>query len=147
MLRITDNGNSEYVIIIRKNHSASEKTAAEELAAYLKKITDAEIPVKTDDERKTDHEIVIGFTNRGGKGKKELGEEGFTIKTEGKRLFILGSEVRGALYGVYSFLEKCCGCRFYTDTCERVPQMNMLTVPEIDCTELPGFEYRNVYWR
>ena len=37
MLRITDNGNSEYVIIIRKNHSASEKTAAEELAAYLKK--------------------------------------------------------------------------------------------------------------
>ncbi len=146
MLRITDNGNSEYVIIIRKNHSASEKTAAEELAAYLKKITDAEIPVKTDDEKKTDHEIVIGFTNRGGKGKKELGEEGFTIKTEGKRLFILGSEVRGALYGVYSFLEKCCGCRFYTDTCERVPKVNMLTVPEIDCTELPGFEYRNVYW-
>ena len=77
MLRITDNGNSEYVIIIRKNHSASEKTAAEELAAYLKQITDAEIPVKTDDEKKTDHEIVIGFTNRGGKGKKELGEEGF----------------------------------------------------------------------
>lgn len=146
MLRITDNGNSEYVIIIRKNHSASEKTAAEELAVYLKKITDAEIPVKTDDEKKTDHEIVIGFTNRGGKGKKELGEEGFTIKTEGKRLFILGSEVRGALYGVYSFLEKCCGCRFYTDTCERVPKVNMLTVPEIDCTELPGFEYRNVYW-
>ena len=72
MLRITDNGNSEYVIIIRKNHSASEKTAAEELAAYLKKITDAEIPVKTDDEKKTDHEIVIGFTNRGGKGVKTI---------------------------------------------------------------------------
>lgn len=146
MLRITDDKKSDYSIIIRKDHSPSEMTAAKELAEYLKKITEAELPIKTDDEKKTECEIVIGFTNRMSKGKKELGDEGFTIRTEGKKIFILGSAVRGALYGTYTFLEKYCGCRFYTDDCERVPNIPQLMIPDIDNTEIPVVEYRNTYW-
>ena len=31
--------------------------------------------------------------------KERLGDEGFVIKTVGEKIFILGSGVRGALYG------------------------------------------------
>lgn len=151
MLYITNNRKTDYVIVYRKDHTPSEETAALELASYLEKITGVKFPVVTDDAKKTDCEIVVGFASRPGCKKiADLGEEGFTIKTDGKRLLILGSEVRGALYGVYTFLEKYCGCRFYTENCERVPKLGEnvdLEIPgSIDHTEKPVFEYRNVYW-
>lgn len=149
MLYLADNKETEYVIVYRKDHSQSEETAANELAKYLKQITGAEYPIVTDDTPKADHEIVVGYANRPGcKPQKKLGDEGFNIKAENKRLLILGSEVRGALYGVYTFLEKFCGCRFFTDDCEIVPvaKRDFIIDSTIDHTEVPVFEYRNVYW-
>lgn len=149
MLYLADNKQTEYVIVYRKDHSQSEETAANELAKYLKQITGAEYPIVTDATPKTDLEIVIGYANRPGcKPQKKLGDEGFNIKADNKRLLILGSEVRGALYGVYTFLEKFCGCRFFTDDCEIVPvaKRDFIIDSTIDHTEVPAFEYRNVYW-
>ena len=87
MLYLSKDKKTEYVIVIRKDHSASEKTAAEELAAYLLKITGAEFPIVTDDAPKADKEIVIGFCDRPGcKAQKKLGTDGFTIKTDKENL-------------------------------------------------------------
>lgn len=148
MLNIIEDGKSKYVIVIRKDHSAAEENAALELSRYLEKISGAKLPIVTDDQKKQDCEIVVGFANRpGAKAVKDLGEEGFTIRVDGRRLLILGSAVRGAIYGVYSFLEKFCDCRFYCDEFERVPERKDIAIPDtVDLTETPVFEYRNSYW-
>ncbi len=149
MLYLADNKNTKYVIVYRKDHTESEKTAAEELAKYLGMITGAEFPVVTDDATKTDCEIVVGFSNRPGcKEVKKLGDDGYRITVSGKRLLILGSGVRGALYGVYTFLEKYCGCRFFASNCEKIPtvERTLYIDSNIELTEVPVFEYRNVYW-
>ena len=148
MLYLTKEKTTEYVIVYRKDHSQSEQTAVEELAKYLKMMTEAEFTIVTDDTPKAEFEIVVGFCDRPGcKPVKKLGDDGFTIKTDGSRILILGSEVRGALYGVYTFLETYCGCRFFTSDCETVPSIDRLYIDSnIDDTQIPVFEYRNVYW-
>ena len=149
MLYLSKDKTTEYVIVIRKDHSLSEQTAAEEMAKYLNLMTGAEFPIVTDDTPKADKEIIIGFCDRTGcKAVKKLGDDGYTIKTDKNRLMILGSEVRGALYGVYTFLEKYCGCRFFTKDCEIVPTVDhaLYVDSNIELTEIPVFEYRNVYW-
>ncbi|MBE6570435.1 MAG: DUF4838 domain-containing protein [Ruminococcaceae bacterium] len=147
MLHLIKDRTSDYRIILRSSHSLSEQTAAEELSSYLKKISGAELPVFTDDTPVSDHEICIGYTNRlTGEDYSSLGDEGYIIRTAGDRLFLLGSGVRGALYCVYTFLEKFCNCRFYTNDFERVPAADSIVLDNIDLREVPFFAYRNSYW-
>lgn len=149
MIYLADEQSTEYKIVIRKDATESEKTAAAELAKYLKIITRADFPTVTDDAPAEKREIVVGYCDRPGcKPQKKLGDDGYTIKVSGDRLLILGSGVRGALYGVYTFLEKYCGCRFFTPDCERIPtvERTLYLSSHIELTEIPVFEYRNVYW-
>lgn len=148
---ITKGFESEYSIIYPFEPTESLQYAAEEMKAYIFKMTGASLPAFQDNRHVEDKEIVIGYTNRGGyteEEKEELGKEGFIIKTEGEKIFIIGSGVRGALYGVYSFLEEYCGVRFYTNDFEKVPTTASLEVPAIDCNkQVPQFFYRNSYWK
>jgi len=150
VINLVSNGASEYRIVIRENHTPSEETAAAELSSYISAISGAVLPSVSDSEPESAKEICIGFTSRdSGETAAELealGEEGYIIKVSGKKLFILGSGVRGAIYGVYTFLEKCCGCRFYTNDFERVPKSADISVEDICIRETPVFEYRNAYW-
>ena len=74
MLYLADDKKTNYVIVYRKDHSLSEKTAADELATYLEKITGANFPVVTDDTPAVKQEIVVGFCDRPGcKVQKKLG--------------------------------------------------------------------------
>ena len=149
-MQLTNNRESLYQIIFPQNPTPSLEYAAKELKRYLFRITGAMLPEFRDDRHVEDKEIVIGFTNRGGcteEDKAALGSDGFIIKTEGEKLYILGSGVRGALYGVYTFLENYCGCRFYTNDFERVPRNVNLSIPEIaEDRQIPQFHLRNSYW-
>ena len=148
---LTKNRDSEYQIIYPANPTPSEKYAVAELKKYLFKITGAMIPEYQDNRHVEEKEIIVGYTQRGGyteEEKTELGKEGFIIKTEGEKIYIIGSGIRGALYGVYSFLEEYCGCRFYTNDFEKVPYNRELEIPEIEYNkQVPQFFYRNPYWK
>ncbi len=149
MIYLADDKKTDYKIVIRAAASESEKTAAEELAKYLRLICEAEFPITTDDAPAEDKEIVIGFCDRPGcEVQPDLGDDGYRIKVEGKKILILGSAVHGALYGIYTFLEKYLDCRFFAPNCEKIPgPMNTIYLyDKIDLTEVPVFEYRNVYW-
>ena len=103
MFVISQNRDSDYSIILRRNASPSEKTAMKELKKYLFQISGAMLPHYTEGYSEAAHEIVLGYTSRGGYTEediRELGEEGFLIKNEAEKIFILGSSVRGVLYGV-----------------------------------------------
>jgi len=149
MLYLANEKNTNYVIVYRKDHTPSEETAVTELSKYLEIISGATFPVVTDDTPAEEHEIVVGFCDRPGCDDPEnLGDDGYRIAVDGSRLLILGSGVRGALYGVYTFLEKYCGCRFFAPNCEKIPavERTLCIDSDIDLTEVPVFEYRNVYW-
>ena len=150
MLNITKDRQTDYVIIRKTNASKSLEKSISELRDYLFKITGTLLGDYPDTKKESKKEIVIGYTNRifiSNDEKKELGKEGFIIKTTDEKIYIIGSEVRGALYGVYTFLEKYCGCRFYTDSFEKIPTIKELSIPSyINDKEIPVFEYRNAFW-
>ena len=147
-LVFVQNNISEYTIIRPENSTDANIKAASELRSYIQKISGVQIPVKTDSEPVGEYEILVGYTNRSAEGQfdtAKLGDEGFVIETVGKKLFIAGSGVRGALYGVYTFLEDYLGCRFYASDYEKIPSRDVLGVQPIERDEqIPVFEYRDI---
>lgn len=149
MIKLANNKDTLYSIIYRKDATESERCAVYNLKRYLFKITGAVFCEYTDNAPKSDKEIVIGYTNRGGHTAElteKLGDEGFCVKTEGEKIFILGSGVRGALYGVFDFLEKQCGCLFMTKDYEKVPRCENFEIADTNYSEVPIFSCRNAYW-
>ena len=150
-LVLAKNGRSDYRIVIATNALPSERYAAEELQRYLEKISGAKLPIGTDAERVTRHEILLGGNAQVRKfGLKtdlaKLGSDGFTLRTDANRLIILGGKPRGTLYGVYTLLEEKLGVRWFTPQLETVPQTNRLALPSLNETHVPPLEYREVFW-
>lgn len=147
-LVFVQNDISEYTIIRPESSTDANAKAASELRSYINKITGVWVPIKTDSEPAGEYEILVGYTNRSAEGQfdtAKLGDEGFVIETVGKKLFIAGSGVRGALYGVYTFLEEYLGCRFYASDYEKIPSRDVLGVQPIERDEqIPVFEYRDI---
>ena len=139
---------SEYFIVRSVDSTDAEIKAAYDLHNYLSKITGCRIRIITDDQPETDYELVVGYTNRSPEDQfdeEALGEEGFAIETVGKKLFIAGSDTRGALYGVYTFLEEYLGVRFYASDYEYIPKKPVLALqPIARDTQIPVFEYRDI---
>ncbi len=150
VLNLVVDGVSDYVIVRGENAYISEVTASTELQKYLKQISGVEIPIVTDSTAPVAKEIVVGKTNREYDGefdRAELGTDGFVIKTEKGKLWLVGGEKRGTLYSVYTFLEEYLGCRFYTDTFEKIPEMKTVSLEKIEENkQIPVFETRNSFW-
>ena len=59
---ITLSADSDYVIVCDEQGLESERKAAEQLAAYLEKITGRKYSIVDDDTAPADHEIIVGKT-------------------------------------------------------------------------------------
>ena len=106
------------------------KFAAEELSTYLGKVTASEVPVLSRKSGKA-FAVVIGDCEEAGKAGLEvekLAPEGYFIVRKGSCVYILGKDdpknaperntwlqryPRGTLNGVYDFLERFAGVRFF----------------------------------
>jgi len=145
---VTD-GVSEYVIVRAENASDYEITASTELQAYLKQITGAELPIVTDATAAVAKEIVIGLTNRETEGqfdRAELINDGFIIKTQNGKLWLIGGSEAGTLFAAYELLESYLGCRFYTAEFEKVPETDTISLSIEEDKQIPVFEIRQDYW-
>ena len=89
-----------------------------------------------------------------GLNPKKLDRDGYYIKTDGNRIFITGCDSwnpkkieRATLYGVYDFLERFAGVRYYFpgEIGTIVPKKKNWTLPAIDITERPDTQYRWIY--
>ena len=126
-MAIVENGASDFVIVTQEKPDATIKTAVDELQTYIEKISGAKIRTVTETKaRPEDKAIVIGKTSLE-KGivkinRSEIKKDGFMIYSDGNHLFISGSDSRGTLYGVYTFLEEYLGVRWFTPELEVVPQ-------------------------
>lgn len=139
------NGKSKYKIILSTTASTSEQTAAAELQKHIQEISGAEVPIVNDLNAKGAR-IFVGYNSRVGEilGQKDIDEldESFTYESHRKNIFIYGGSQRGTLYGVYAFLENELGCRWYTPTFSKIPQMKKWRFSRLNHSESPSIQYR-----
>ncbi|MCX6226487.1 MAG: DUF4838 domain-containing protein, partial [Bacteroidia bacterium] len=140
-ITLISNGKSDYVICMADTGNHQIMRAAGFLQSYLKKMGGAEIPLKiglTDLPAKA---IVINPDVRSGH------EDAFSIVTVNKQIIITGGTHKGCIYGVVDLLEKQLGCRMYAPGFEVVPKLKVVRIPQLDISDNPVNEYRNVYGR
>lgn len=146
-LTLVERGRSVYSICVSREASPSEKRGAAELQLHLEQMTGARLPIVADDGIGASQTLIAlgesGVTKRLGIAVPK--GESFLLRTAGSSLIIAGGRERGALYGVYGFLEKL-GCRWFTRDVSRVPKRTKLTISALDETQSPAFEYRETFF-
>ena len=151
-LRLSIDGKARASILLSADAPEVERTAAIELAAFLKQVTGAEMAVGTSLVPDLDT-VAVGpsaakvLAPNLDLSLRRLGHEGFVLSCDGRRLILSGAEGarRGTLYAVYTFLTDVVGCRWWAPGASTVPRMPTLDVPEINRHEEPAFEYRESY--
>ena len=140
---------SEYVIVSMEESLPSEKTGAKELKKYIELTTGAKLDI-VDGTAKADREIIVGKSDRETGAlafdRAPLEEDGYVIRTEGTKLLIAGGSRRGGMYGVYEFIERYMGWRFFTNDLEMCKAPETIEVGEINESYTPIFEYRELDW-
>jgi hypothetical protein len=138
------NGRAEATIVVSPAASTDEKLAAQELQHYVRLISGATLPTATGTDSDTPSEVRIGAF--GSDAVQDwTGErppsDGFAIARRGGVLFIVGGDARGALYGVYDFLEADLGVRWFMpgDIGEDVPTNETLYLPAASRSSAPAF--------
>ena len=117
---------------------ASEQYAAAELQKYLEKLS---ISVK--EEGQFPITLLVD---------KALGEDSYRIEigqTADEGITITAGNGRGVIYGVYGFLEKYAGVRFFTadlEVCVNAKDTRILLNPGTSYEFSPEFEYRCTIW-
>ena len=145
-LKITENGSSAYVIVVPAKATANEQQAAELLQEYISRISGCMLNIVNDQVKAAKAEISIGFTNRFPSGTTvKLQPDEFRISTQGKKIFILGGNHKGAYYGVVDLLEKHLGCRIFAPEVEYVPQNKTILLPGLNYSDKPVNTLRIVH--
>ncbi|MGN0870190.1 MAG: DUF4838 domain-containing protein [Victivallales bacterium] len=161
-------GTSDVEIVVAPDAFLTTKYAADALQTYLNRRLNAGVPiVNSPDPAKTS--LILGinkWSKKAGIDERKLCRDAFIIKTAGKDVYILGrddakadlkkSDKRGGawgtlnehatLFGVYDFLERFGGVRFYfpNELGIYMPENKIMEIPEIDIFDRPDFEVRNV---
>jgi len=128
--------------------------AVQDLQDYIKKTTGAELPFAS--ERGEGTTIMIGECQTAadaGLVGTDMPVEGFAIKTAADTIFIVGNGTAGTVHGVYEFLERFVGVRWYWpeyrddvgDVGTSVVPASSLVVPPIHLSDAPVFRKR-VRW-
>lgn len=137
-IHLVEKNKSQYKIILPQNSNKWDSMAAAELKKYIGEISGANLEIKNSSSG--ENEILICKD-------ANLKPDGFIVRTQGSKIYFLSGREKGALYGVYSFLENYLGCRMYTSTVKIIPKRREVILPVIDITENPVFEERNLYYK
>ena len=112
---------SKFAVVYDPRDGEAVEFAARELAKYIELACGARLEVITKNEvtPMTVARLKIGPGANSGSYAIE-GEEDFVISCYPDLVRIIGGQPRGTLYGVYDFLEKEIGWRFFTSDCEEL---------------------------
>lgn len=149
-LILAGGGVSDYQVVVADGADEQVRAAADELVVHLAKITGVTLPIVTDAGALSAKAIHVGgnryLPDLGVHADmKSLDAEGFRIRTVGSHLLILGAGRRGVLNGVWDFLERDLGCRWFTPTLTVTPHRPTLTIGRIDRSYVPPFEMRAIW--
>ena len=145
-----ENGKSSYAIILGPDASESERFAASEFQDCIQKSSGVVIPIKSTQENHDGGRIILGFNG----ASHTLGlteapaesDESFIYRSVGGDILICGGRQRGTMYGVFSFLERELGVRWYTSRVTDIPQRSSYKFDGLYHTEKPGVRVRNDFY-
>ena len=143
---ITQSGKPVTTIITPATADKQRLFLIDELRQCLKEITGADVPLG----KGTDGlciGIAADFPKEAQELKlKELGPEGFVLRSEAKRLLILANTELGLQHAVYTFLESQ-GCRWYfaEPAWTVIPKKPSLTT-RLDRRERPAYAFRRMWY-
>lgn len=164
-MTIAEKGKTEARILIAPRASPMERTAAEDLATYVHKMTGVRPAVIQNEPelretltRKDIPLLIIGSLalsenpnlhdtlERVKKKNPILRADAIVLKTEGNRVYLAGSNDDSHYFAVAELLRRW-GCRFFmpTEFGECVPEYDCLTLGQIDYAYGSPFEVRH-YW-
>jgi hypothetical protein len=137
-------GQPAAAIVTSPAPAAHEKVAAAELQKYLRKISGATLPILKalpGDGQATVRIGVYGAAPVSEWRGERPPADGYAIRTEGNSLWIVGGDARGALYGVYDFLESL-GVRWFMpgDMGEDVIERATISVGHLEKRGAPSFD-------
>jgi hypothetical protein len=155
-------------IVIAPKASKVIRFAAEELQSFLQERLQTSIPLTTVPS-KDKVSFILGincWSKQNGIDDKKLCRDAFIIKNSNNKIYILGRDdktasprrvlakgggkaqkyERGTLFGVYDFLERFTGVRFFFpgEFGTIIPQGKPLNIPQIDIYDRPDYECRFV---
>lgn len=139
---LVENGKSRFVIQIDKNSGETGKFAASQLAEYIRKSSGAELKIVNDP---SPGQKVIRLSI----APKTSQKEGFrTEALNADEIVICGYDKRGLLYGVYDFLEKAFGVRWFApfDYAEVIPTKPDVKLPLWKDESFPQMLYRRFHY-
>lgn len=125
--------------------------AANELKKYLDLISGEEIEIISEHlTKENEGYIYVGkvksLIDELGEVYNALQQDSFAIITTENALYIFGRETvysqSATLYGVYDFLERAFGVKFYSYDEEYVPNLSKMEIDEYEIIERPAFEVR-----
>ena len=117
-LTLVDDGRPAAQIVLAADADDIERHATEELNAYLKKISGAELPV-VDAAQQGIASVHIGSPDDETARALDLASlafDGFVVDCDGERLILAGSRPRGTRNAVYWVLEELLGVRWFVPT-------------------------------
>lgn len=134
--------------------------AAEFLQRYIKRITGVTMPIVGESAASPDLPLIcVGRSSLTGfieQDRRKLSPEGFIIRRQGRIVAIAGEVApstdlieyrgadRGTLFGVFEFLERVCGVRWYFphEIGVVIPILSVIEINNIDLTMYPYFPMR-----
>lgn len=127
---------NEAVIVTSENASVTDVYAANRLKYYLDEITGGNIGIVSGD-TDSEYKIIVGTSS-----DSSSADGSYSLTSTANELVINGSGNKGAINGVYSFLENYCGCHWYESEVIVVPENKNLLVPaDINVEYTPFFEF------
>lgn len=136
-------------IVLPVNATAVEKTAADELLTYVKKITGQTMAIVREGEQ-DGNAVYVGATRYAANIQvtypdNEFGE-GWAIKAIDGNLVLTGGKVRGTIYAVYHLLEDELGIHWWNPWEEHVPSNEHAEISaDLDKCGVPAMKYRDIY--
>ena len=163
---VLDAGRTE--VLLDPSAPKATHLAADELSALLGRIFDRPVPIVTAPTPGRTA-IVLGtnaWSRAAGLAPERLPRDSFQLRVVGARLYIAGCDAtaadpesqnylgveclwqpqfeRGTLFGVYDFLERCAGARFYFpgELGTILPRRTSIAVGRLDVASTPSFSVR-----
>ncbi|MBQ6158841.1 MAG: DUF4838 domain-containing protein, partial [Thermoguttaceae bacterium] len=154
-LTLTQDGKTDYTVVLPENATPVQVSAATELAETLRAISGAAFPVKKESEVAAGPGAKLLVIGPSETSKSLLGDaadeaatpyDGIILKQVGSSIVFSGHPVRGPLYAVYTFLEDELGCRWWTSTESFIPKTDRIEAGDFDVVYAPKLIYRESFY-
>ena len=144
---IVSEGRPAARIMVAKDAPVEVVRAAKELQAYVQKTSGAELriaTIETPGKERVEIRLLVAkaLGPAGADPSKQIAHlDGYSIESRGRTITIIGGSPRGTLFGVYAFIERALGVRWFMPTVmgEDVLERKSIPVPEISLVKNPAF--------